>query len=146
MESKPFCWILLSLLILSCFVSQTNEKMQGQTLVYLYKSRLKQNFGVDTSLFKVINHVNEANVHPQVGLKEEDRIERLPGQPLANFSQYGGYVTVDESAGRALYYYFVEAQHSNESLPLLLWLHGGILDLILVCIINVFRIVNVIVI
>ena len=99
--------------------------MQGQTLVYLYKSRLKQNFGVDTSLFKVIDHVNEANVHPQVGLKEEDRIERLPGQPLANFSQYGGYVTVHKSAGRALYYYFVEAHHSKNSLPLLLWLNGG---------------------
>ena len=125
MESKLFCWILLSLLILSCFVSQTNEKMQGQTLVYLYKSRLKQNFGVDTSLFKVIDHVNEANVHPQVGLKEEDRIERLPGQPLANFSQYGGYVTMHKSAGRALYYYFVEAHHSKNSLPLLLWLNGG---------------------
>ena len=24
-----------------------------------------------------------------------------------NFSQYGGYVTVDKLAGRALYYYFV---------------------------------------
>ncbi|KAL4600889.1 hypothetical protein ACB092_11G232700 [Castanea dentata] len=125
MESKLFCWILLSLLILLCFVSQTNEKMQGQPLFYLYKSRLKQNFGVDTSLFKVIDHVNEANVHPQVGLKQEDRIERLPGQPYVNFSQYGGYVTVDKSAGRALYYYFVEAHHSKNSLPLLLWLNGG---------------------
>ncbi|KAK7844958.1 serine carboxypeptidase-like 40 [Quercus suber] len=80
MESKLFCWILLSLLILSCFVSQTNEKMQGQTLVYLYKSRLKQNFGVDT---------------------------------------------MHKSAGRALYYYFVEAHHSKNPLPLLLWLNGG---------------------
>ncbi|KAF3957327.1 hypothetical protein CMV_017648 [Castanea mollissima] len=61
----------------------------------------------------------------QVGLKQEDRIERLPGQPYVNFSQYGGYVTVDKSAGRALYYYFVEAHHSKNSLPLLLWLNGG---------------------
>ena len=43
-----------------------------------------------------------------------------------NFSQYGGYVMVDKFAGRALYYYFVEAQHSTDSLPLLLWLNGGI--------------------
>jgi serine carboxypeptidase-like clade 2 len=49
----------------------------------------------------------------------------LPGQPKVEFSQYGGYVTVDKSAGRALYYYFVEAQHSEESSPLLLWLNGG---------------------
>jgi hypothetical protein len=32
---------------------------------------------------------------------------------------------VDKSAGRALYYYSVEAQHSKESSPLLLWLNGG---------------------
>uniref|UniRef100_A0A2N9HTT5 Carboxypeptidase n=1 Tax=Fagus sylvatica TaxID=28930 RepID=A0A2N9HTT5_FAGSY len=70
-------------------------------------------------------HVNESNVYPQEGLKEKDRIERLPGQPHVNFSQYGGYVTVNNSAGRALYYYFVEAQHSKDSLPLLLWLTGG---------------------
>uniref|UniRef100_A0A2N9J3L9 Carboxypeptidase n=1 Tax=Fagus sylvatica TaxID=28930 RepID=A0A2N9J3L9_FAGSY len=126
MESKPFCWILLFFLILSCFVAQTQEKKEGrQALAYLYKSNLKQNFGVDTSLFKVIDLVNETNVHPQNGLKERDRIERLPGQPHVNFSQYGGYVTVDKSAGRAFYYYFVEAHHSKDSLPLLLWLNGG---------------------
>ena len=126
MESKPFCWILLFFLILSCFVAQTQEKKEGrQALAYLYKSNLKQNFGVDTSLFEAIDLVNETNVYPQNGLKERDRIERLPGQPHVNFSQYGGYVTVDKSAGRAFYYYFVEAPHSKDSLPLLLWLNGG---------------------
>uniref|UniRef100_A0A2N9HT13 Carboxypeptidase n=1 Tax=Fagus sylvatica TaxID=28930 RepID=A0A2N9HT13_FAGSY len=102
MESKPFCWILLSFLTLSCFVAQTHGNKQVQAY-----------------------HVNESNVYPQEGLKEKDRIERLPGQPHVNFSQYGGYVTVNNSAGRALYYYFVEAQHSKDSLPLLLWLTGG---------------------
>ncbi|XP_075644389.1 serine carboxypeptidase-like 40 [Castanea sativa] len=126
MESKPFCWILLSLLILSCFVSQTDEKMQGQTLAYLDNSTLKKSSGFDTSFFEAIDNFNEtSSVHPQEGLKEKDRIERLPGQTQVNFSQYGGYVTVDKSAGRALYYYFVEAQHSKDSLPLLLWLNGG---------------------
>ena len=127
MESKPFCWILLSLLILSIFVSQTHEKMQGsQNLVYLHNSTLKKSFGFDTSFFEAIDNFNETSVHPQEGLKEKDRIERLPGQTQVNFSQYGGYVTVDKSAGRALYYYFVEAQYSKESFPLLLWLNGGI--------------------
>uniref|UniRef100_A0A2N9HPE0 Carboxypeptidase n=1 Tax=Fagus sylvatica TaxID=28930 RepID=A0A2N9HPE0_FAGSY len=102
MESKPFCWILLSFLTLSCFVAQTHGNKQVQAY-----------------------HVNESNVYAQEGLKEKDRIERLPGQPHVNFSQYGGYVTVNNSAGRALYYYFVEAQHSKDSLPLLLWLTGG---------------------
>ena len=58
-------------------------------------------------------------VHSQLGLKEKDRIEKLPGQPHVN----GGYVTVDKLAGRAFYYYFVEAQ---TTLSLLLWLNGGI--------------------
>ncbi|KAK7853233.1 serine carboxypeptidase-like 40 [Quercus suber] len=125
MESKPFCWILLSLLILSCFVSQTHEKMQ-QTRAYLHNSTLKKSSGFDMSFFEAIDNFNEtSSVHPQEGLKEKDRIERLPGQTQVNFSQYGGYVTVDKSAGRALYYYLVEAQHSKDSLPLLLWLNGG---------------------
>ncbi|CAL0308664.1 unnamed protein product [Lupinus luteus] len=59
------------------------------------------------------------------GLKEKDKIDMLPGQPHVNFSQYGGYVTVDKLAGRAFYYYFVESHHSKETRPLLLWLNGG---------------------
>lgn len=55
----------------------------------------------------------------------EDLIDRLPGQPEVNFKQYGGYVTVDEKAGRALFYYFVEAENDSQSTPLTLWLNGG---------------------
>ncbi|WCJ18582.1 serine carboxypeptidase-like 40 [Euphorbia peplus] len=83
---------------------------------------------IDTSHFNVIKHVNIPKIssYHKDGSKEKDRIDRLPGQPPVNFSQYGGYITVDKSAGRALYYYFVEAQHyPKESLPLLLWLNGG---------------------
>ncbi|KNA12226.1 hypothetical protein SOVF_127870 [Spinacia oleracea] len=66
----------------------------------------------------------------QKELKERDRIVKLPGQPPVNFSQYGGYVTIDTKAGKAFYYYFVEApitttNKNNNSLPLLLWLNGG---------------------
>ena len=41
---------------------------------------------------------------------------------------YGGYVTVDEHAGRALYYWFQEADRGTadpDAAPLLLWLNGG---------------------
>ena len=39
--------------------------------------------------------------------QNEDRILGLPGQPNGvAFDMYGGYVTVDEHAGRALYYWF----------------------------------------
>lgn len=63
----------------------------------------------------------------QMGSKEGDKIGELPGQPEAvDFVQYGGYVTVDDKAGRALFYYFAEAVGSNhDSKPLLLWLNGG---------------------
>lgn len=63
-------------------------------------------------------------VAPQEGLKEADKILELPGQPTVNFSQYSGYVTVDPTAGRALFYYFTEAEDSS-SKPLVLWLNGG---------------------
>ncbi|KAL1807539.1 hypothetical protein ACET3Z_024529 [Daucus carota] len=54
-----------------------------------------------------------------------DRIGRLPGQPEVSFKQYSGYVTVNESHGRALFYWFFEATEAPEKKPLLLWLNGG---------------------
>ncbi|KAG2643900.1 hypothetical protein PVAP13_2KG354800 [Panicum virgatum] len=62
----------------------------------------------------------------QSALKAADKIPALPGQPKGvDFDQYGGYVTVDEKNGRALFYYFVEAPQDASSKPLLLWLNGG---------------------
>ncbi|KAL1559579.1 Serine carboxypeptidase-like 40, variant 2 [Salvia divinorum] len=59
-------------------------------------------------------------------MRESDRIEKLPGQPPVRFTQYGGYVTVNQTAGRAFYYYFAEAQRAHhKKMPLLLWLNGG---------------------
>ncbi|CAD6232779.1 unnamed protein product [Miscanthus lutarioriparius] len=57
---------------------------------------------------------------------ESDRINRLPGQPPVNFSMYSGYVTVDAAAGRALFYWLMEASGvPADSAPLVLWLNGG---------------------
>lgn len=63
-----------------------------------------------------------------VGLTEErerDRISALPGQPVVAFSQYSGYVTVNEQHGRALFYWLTEATNRPEEKPLVLWLNGG---------------------
>ncbi|KAF9682027.1 hypothetical protein SADUNF_Sadunf05G0065500 [Salix dunnii] len=57
--------------------------------------------------------------------QEADRVIRLPGQPEVTFKQYAGYVTVNESHGRALFYWFFEATENPEEKPLLLWLNGG---------------------
>ncbi|KAJ0697327.1 putative carboxypeptidase D [Helianthus annuus] len=60
------------------------------------------------------------------GLKEADKISRLPGQPRGSkFNQYSGYVTVDPHHGRALFYYFAESIHRPSKKPLVLWLNGG---------------------
>jgi serine carboxypeptidase-like clade 2 len=130
MESKPFCLVLLSFLVLSCFVAdQTHGRRKEQGVLHLGKSTSKPYFGVHSSLLEAIEpeDVIVTNVLiPQEGSKEKDRIDRFRGHPPVNFSQYGGYVTVNQSAGRALFYYFAEAQQSKDTSPLLLWLNGGI--------------------
>ncbi|KAK2412190.1 serine carboxypeptidase [Trifolium repens] len=57
---------------------------------------------------------------------ESDRIIDLPGQPSApSVSHFSGYITVNEEHGRALFYWFFEAQSQPSNKPLLLWLNGG---------------------
>lgn len=57
--------------------------------------------------------------------QEADRVAGLPGQPPVGFAQYAGYVTVNETHGRALFYWFFEATASPDKKPLVLWLNGG---------------------
>ncbi|CAN6470343.1 unnamed protein product [Victoria cruziana] len=58
--------------------------------------------------------------------QERDRIFELPGQPQGvGFSQFSGYVTVNEEAGRALFYWLTESPTYSSSRPLVLWLNGG---------------------
>uniref|UniRef100_A0A0D9WW97 Carboxypeptidase n=1 Tax=Leersia perrieri TaxID=77586 RepID=A0A0D9WW97_9ORYZ len=58
--------------------------------------------------------------------QEADRVQRLPGQPSElGFRQFAGYVTVNETHGRALFYWFFEATSDVANKPLVLWLNGG---------------------
>ncbi|CAM6105507.1 unnamed protein product [Calypogeia fissa] len=60
------------------------------------------------------------------GKFESHRISSLPGAPEVGFEQYSGYVTIDEKAERALFYWFFEADVKDpQSAPLTLWLNGG---------------------
>ncbi|KAK4257856.1 hypothetical protein QN277_007390 [Acacia crassicarpa] len=62
----------------------------------------------------------------KVGSHELDRVTTLPGQPSSpSISQFSGYITVNEAHGRALFYWFFEAQSEPSKKPLLLWLNGG---------------------
>lgn len=54
-----------------------------------------------------------------------DLVTNLPGQPGVNFQHYAGYVTVNETNGRALFYWFYEAITQPKEKPLVLWLNGG---------------------
>ncbi|PIA46395.1 hypothetical protein AQUCO_01500137v1, partial [Aquilegia coerulea] len=64
-------------------------------------------------------------ISPQDGLMEADKIDAMPGQPEGvKFDQYAGYVTVDPTAGRALFYYFVESPENSSTNPLVLWPRG----------------------
>ena len=130
MMGKKSCYWFVFLFIFSSFVAESHGRIRKQTelLNLLQKAKMQGNSGIDTSLFEVneIGYGTESfKILPQKGMKKKDRIERLPGQPEVEFNQYGGYVTIDASKGEALYYYFVEAPTSKESLPLLLWLNGG---------------------
>ncbi|KAI5059489.1 hypothetical protein GOP47_0025808 [Adiantum capillus-veneris] len=72
--------------------------------------------------------INEDNTsHNYTKAQEDDRIIELPGQPAntLSLSQYAGHVTVNESAGRALFYWLVEAISEAANRPLVLWLNGG---------------------
>ncbi|KAL0337758.1 UNVERIFIED_CONTAM: Serine carboxypeptidase II-2 [Sesamum calycinum] len=55
-----------------------------------------------------------------------DRVLKLPGQNFnVSFAHYAGYVTVNKESGRALFYWFFEADEDPSSKPLVLWLNGG---------------------
>nr|CAB3493368.1 unnamed protein product [Digitaria exilis] len=53
-------------------------------------------------------------------------VRRLPGYHGAlPFYLETGYVTVEETTGTELFYYFVESERNPRTDPLLLWLTGG---------------------
>ena len=63
----------------------------------------------------------------------EDKIGGLPGQPPVGFAQYAGYVPVDDAGKRSLFYYFAEAETDPAAKPLVLWLNGGKIICLALC-------------
>ncbi|CAA0827237.1 Serine carboxypeptidase-like 40 [Striga hermonthica] len=99
---------------------------QRVSLSRIFKQKLSKKSNIDVTEFNVTQAIHEVQTLAQEGLKEKDLVDSLPGQPSkVSFKQYAGYVTVDQKAGRAFFYYFVEAQRSPDKSPLLFWLNGG---------------------
>jgi len=63
-----------------------------------------------------------------VGLPERiygAQIVNLPKYTGPNLTQYSGYITIDESTNKNLFYWLIESQGSPETDPLVVWLQGG---------------------
>ncbi|KAG2322321.1 hypothetical protein Bca52824_015534 [Brassica carinata] len=123
------CSVLAYALLLVYMSSQIECSSQVHALSRLYISKRGVGSSVDKSHFKAVKNLKPSSspsVVRQKELRKRDLIRRLPGQPPVDFDQYGGYVTVNESAGRSFFYYFVEASPSiKDSSPLFIWLNGG---------------------
>ncbi|KAF3444859.1 hypothetical protein FNV43_RR14552 [Rhamnella rubrinervis] len=76
-------------------------------------------------LLVVVNASTSHGLNEGEEEEEADRIVALPGQPKVSFQQFSGYVTVNQVAGRALFYWLTEAVHDPLSKPLVVWLNGG---------------------
>ncbi|XP_015071486.1 serine carboxypeptidase-like 40 [Solanum pennellii] len=129
---KIIFFLLLTLFLSQIVIASSHElKKHSHGVGKLYLNKLLKKYSTidnnSSSHFSSSIDCLELDkfVLSQKGLKNKDQIKKLPGQPFVKFKQYGGYVTVNKSAGRALFYYFVEAHENSKSLPLLLWLNGG---------------------
>ena len=61
-----------------------------------------------------------------VAAPEKHLVTHLPGFDSALPSKhYAGYITVDESNGRSLFYYLVLSERDPAIDPVVLWLNGG---------------------
>ncbi|KAH9806356.1 serine carboxypeptidase 24 [Citrus sinensis] len=89
------------------------------------RETLSLGFSFSLAIFLFSSITAIINVAALTKQQKLDRISALPGQPPVTFSQFSGYVTVNENHGRALFYWLTEAASSALKKPLVLWLNGG---------------------
>ncbi|KAL5774976.1 hypothetical protein ACOSP7_012533 [Xanthoceras sorbifolium] len=97
-----------------------HHERKGDLLLLLFSYSIVL-FFFNSSIFTPINVAAALSIKQQ----ELDRISALPGQPPVTFSQFSGYVTVNQMHGRALFYWLTESSTTPQKKPLVLWLNGG---------------------
>nr|CAB3458834.1 unnamed protein product [Digitaria exilis] len=122
--------LFLAVLLPIAAAGNGGRPRQGDYLNRLRGSPATPSVHVESSLAVASPSPAAADRAPAaVGRKEDDFVSQLPGQPSGvDFAQYAGYVTVDATAGRALFYYLAESTGgaaASASRPLVLWLNGG---------------------
>jgi hypothetical protein len=125
MRNTPFCFFLL--ICVAAWHADASQQAQLREFILSRRSSSNGIFfpWVGTAATNSLR-AESFSVTDQTSLKDVDKIAALPGQPNGvSFSQYSGYVTVDEKNGRALFYYLVEAATDPAAKPLVLWLNGG---------------------
>lgn len=142
----PSCLSLLLLLCSIFLLPSINAANQANILQELIKSkRTSAASEHDKSWEEMFStkSFSPVSISAQHGSMKADKIIRLPGQPKdVDFDQYAGYVTVDPSHGRALFYYFVESPWFSASKPLVLWLNGGTVLIILISYNNIYHCIS----
>lgn len=100
----------------------------ADNLIYKFNTKGKQNLSISSfSQFLMAFWFFSLLFFLIYSKSSAELITALPGQPAnVAFKQYSGYIATDSQHGRALFYYFVEAESADPlSLPLTLWLNGG---------------------
>lgn len=125
-------FIIIFFLFIALATTYASVIPQNQGLTLLHFRIRKTYHGVvkDTQSFVSRNFNNLVSQHGKPKHDENNHIinNGLPGQPdRVNFNQFAGEITVNESSGRALFYYFVESSNVSSTKPLILWLNGGTL-------------------
>nr|XP_043630089.1 serine carboxypeptidase 1-like [Erigeron canadensis] len=115
---------------LNVFCILSNADIQANRLFKLLNSKRSKSSPVPNAWSvsdETTHQYSPVYIAQQDGLAQLDKINALPGQPAGvNLNQYSGYVTVNQNAGRAVFYYFVESPTDSSTKPLVLWLNGGI--------------------
>eukprot|EP00457_Paulinella_chromatophora_P004405 gb/GEZN01004417.1/.p1 GENE.gb/GEZN01004417.1/~~gb/GEZN01004417.1/.p1 ORF type:complete len:563 (-),score=76.99 gb/GEZN01004417.1/:244-1932(-) len=64
-------------------------------------------------------------VHSYTDDALSDKIDSLPGIGEVPFNQFAGYLNVNATLGRYMFYWYVESQNNPSSDPVALWTNGG---------------------